>query len=475
MAPTFNQIDQGGAKPRKRKTVISQIGAAVGGGSAVASVGSSVGKSVSGGVTSSGATTARAPSATTPAQREAKVKRRTLRKIIAKKPKAAAGRKAAKRIEARATPERKVKLGLAPKPAKKVAVAVPEIVPPKYRKAVAKQGQRLNDALREKGSDLSGPEYLGKLIQFESGWDKKAEGPPTPYGTAKGLGQFIPPTAADFESRLGVDPDNPRKPKQMVKGAAMHASGKHGYGALYDGYNPGYGSDPIPSVDSGANVKVKISKKAAKRVAGGKVSTAATPEKFKGAYEGAQRAALRVIPKPVRAEGRGDKRTPSENAAVGGAADSDHLTTNTGSYGADIPPDTKTYNRIQRKLGLPVTQTGSQTITKDGYRYQLIFGSEYGHGDHIHLGAEWTGAAASAPAGGAGAAVGGMVGSGTSTAPSGQPAGDRKKVRRYNAERKRRKQLLEQIIAKEPTKTSQAPTPQPPPTPEKREMVRLGL
>ena len=123
-------------------------------------------------------------------------------------------------------------------------VPVPEIVPPQFRRAVATQGQRLNEPLREAGVNMSGPEYLAKLIQFESGWDTTAENPSSAYG----FGQFIDSTAEDFRERLGVETQDPSRPRQMIKGASMHASGDFGYNPLYAGYNPGYGSsDPIPA------------------------------------------------------------------------------------------------------------------------------------------------------------------------------------------------------------------------------------
>ena len=161
---------------------------------------------------------------------------------------------------------------------KRLAVAVPEIVPPQYRKAVAKQGQRLNTALKAAGSPLSGPEYLAKLIQFESGWNPKAYNP----SSATGLGQFIDSTAEDFRSRLGVKTQDPSRPRQMIKGASMHASGKFGYNPLYAGYNPGYSStDPIPSVDSGANVKVKVPRKAVRKIADGQATSGAVAKPVK--------------------------------------------------------------------------------------------------------------------------------------------------------------------------------------------------
>jgi hypothetical protein len=133
---------------------------------------------------------------------------------------------------------------------------------------------------------------------------------------------------------------------------------------------------------------------------------------MKGPYAGTQRAVLRLIPKGAQREaGRDDKRTPESNSAVGGASDSDHLTTNELAYAADIPPDAETYAKLRKDLGLPPAATGNDSVTKDGYRYQLIFGAEHGHGDHIHLGARWTG-------GGDVSASAGSYGLGGTTTPA---------------------------------------------------------
>lgn len=155
---------------------------------------------------------------------------------------------------------------------RKAEIAVPEIVPRGLRKTVAIQGQRLNDALQEAGINMSGPEYLAKLIQFESGWDKTAENPSSAFG----LGQFIDSTAEDFRTRLGIETQDPNRPRQMIRGAATHASGKAGYGPLYGGYNPGYGSDPIPGVDVGGSVGVKVSKRLARKAADGQITQGAS-------------------------------------------------------------------------------------------------------------------------------------------------------------------------------------------------------
>ncbi|MGH2761393.1 MAG: hypothetical protein ACRDLD_02240 [Thermoleophilaceae bacterium] len=118
------------------------------------------------------------------------------------------------------------------------------------------------------------------------------------------------------------------------------------------------------------------------------------PKPKPGSWKGSKRAVLEVVPKGARAEGRDDKRTPEENTSVGGSISSDHLTTRTSSYAADLPPEDKTARRIAKRLGM-ASHTGTNEVVKDGYRYQLIWQDE-GHYDHIHLGAEWVGAAAAA-------------------------------------------------------------------------------
>lgn len=110
------------------------------------------------------------------------------------------------------------------------------------------------------------------------------------------------------------------------------------------------------------------------------------PSKADQRWGGAVGAIHAVLPKKYWPDARGDKRTPAENAAVGGSPTSDHLTTNTNSFGADLPADDNLAKQIADKLGLP-SHTGLQTIDKDGVRYQLIWQAE-GHYDHVHLGAE---------------------------------------------------------------------------------------
>jgi hypothetical protein len=115
-----------------------------------------------------------------------------------------------------------------------------------------------------------------------------------------------------------------------------------------------------------------------------------------GPYAGSQKKVLQALPKKIRDEGRHDSRSPEVNAATPGASPtSDHLTTNTGAYAADIPGTLddgvtdKYAKQIAKHLGMKGHRR-TNTITKDGYRYQLIWQDE-GHWNHIHLGAKWVG------------------------------------------------------------------------------------
>jgi hypothetical protein len=58
------------------------------------------------------------------------------------------------------------------------------------------------------------PALISAAIQAESSWNPNAEGPQTKYGTAKGLGQFIAPTAKS----LGIK--NPNDPKEAIPAIA---------------------------------------------------------------------------------------------------------------------------------------------------------------------------------------------------------------------------------------------------------------
>ena len=92
------------------------------------------------------------------------------------------------------------------------------------------------------------------------------------------------------------------------------------------------------------------------------------------------------------------KRTPEENAAVGGATDSDHLTTNTTTYAVDLPATGEQGANIAQtmhdRLGLnEPLQTGTYnwyTSSKfPGTRFQVLWEVE-GHFDHVHVGGERT-------------------------------------------------------------------------------------
>jgi hypothetical protein len=113
------------------------------------------------------------------------------------------------------------------------------------------------------------------------------------------------------------------------------------------------------------------------------------PKKKPGPWAGSQKAVLSKVPQATRPEGRGDKRTPEENSSVGGATNSDHLTTNQRSYAADLPAEDGVARHIAKKLGLS-SHTGTNQVVKNGYQYTLIWQDE-GHYDHIHLGAEYVG------------------------------------------------------------------------------------
>ena len=90
------------------------------------------------------------------------------------------------------------------------------------------------------------------------------------------------------------------------------------------------------------------------------------------------------------------KRTPSENAAVGGSPTSDHLTTNRNTYAVDYPTlsgagAAAALARAMDAEGAYVYNGyGGATITVDGYRFrvQILWGAGIGHGDHVHVGIE---------------------------------------------------------------------------------------
>lgn len=87
------------------------------------------------------------------------------------------------------------------------------------------------------------------------------------------------------------------------------------------------------------------------------------------------------------------KRTPAQNAAVGGSPVSDHLTTHTTTDAYDFP----TYSgeddarALAQALGISnwsPNSYASNYVTIDGHRFrvQILWGSGIGHGDHVHVG-----------------------------------------------------------------------------------------
>jgi peptidase M15-like protein len=87
------------------------------------------------------------------------------------------------------------------------------------------------------------------------------------------------------------------------------------------------------------------------------------------------------------------KRTPAENARVGGSSTSDHLTTKRTTAARDFP----TYSgedaarALAKAMGIRAWQPNSYTtypVTAGGhsFRVQILWGSAIKHGDHVHVG-----------------------------------------------------------------------------------------
>lgn len=88
-----------------------------------------------------------------------------------------------------------------------------------------------------------------------------------------------------------------------------------------------------------------------------------------------------------------EKRTPSHNAAIGGSPTSDHLTTKSLTFATDFPTFSgETAARaLAKKVGWTNWSPNSYAtfdVKIDGhtYRFQILWGSGIGHGDHIHVG-----------------------------------------------------------------------------------------
>lgn len=116
-----------------------------------------------------------------------------------------------------------------------------------------------------------------------------------------------------------------------------------------------------------------------------------------GGYAGTE-AIVKQLADPVAAKAgikaSNYKRTPAENAAVGGAPDSDHLTTNKRSFAADYPTTNgeRLAHQLARAVGIKDFTTGNYnryTVKIGGrqFRVQILWNVE-GHHDHVHFGLE---------------------------------------------------------------------------------------
>ena len=120
--------------------------------------------------------------------------------------------------------------------------------------------------------------------------------------------------------------------------------------------------------------------------------------KINGAWAGT----MRILNRANRGdfEISSEKRTPAENASVGGSSMSDHLTTNANSYAHDIPavgdengiPIAEAYHkRLKLNEPLAIGTYNNYTSRKyPGYTFQILWNVS-GHYDHVHVGARYTG------------------------------------------------------------------------------------
>lgn len=260
--------------------------------------------------------------------------------------------------------------------------------------------------LREGGNGAPGDNNWLNIGAFDSGFDQSIMGDPRfrdPVSAAKLTADFL--KGKEFGASEGIQ--NIYRVAQaggsdQEVGRAWANSGWASSGAspldTYDQIQTKPGKDiPKKLIQRANNVLGKPATKAL--LQGGKLihdpkagkKVRINPQKAK--WGGAVDAIHAVVPKEFWGAMRGDKRTPSENASVGGASDSDHLTTNTQTFAGDfsVPSEIteeqawKLARAAAKKLGVP--PTGTQTVEKDGYRYQLIWQDE-GHYDHVHIGAE---------------------------------------------------------------------------------------
>lgn len=117
-------------------------------------------------------------------------------------------------------------------------------------------------------------------------------------------------------------------------------------------------------------------------------------KKLRGAWAGTENILLKAT---KGFDISSTKRTPAENAAVGGAEDSDHLTSNKNTFATDLPTTDgrPIAEKVAKRLGFEQQWTPGNydwyTSKKyPGYRFQLLWEVE-GHYDHVHVGAEYTG------------------------------------------------------------------------------------
>jgi hypothetical protein len=87
------------------------------------------------------------------------------------------------------------------------------------------------------------------------------------------------------------------------------------------------------------------------------------------------------------------KRTPAENAAVGGSSTSDHLTTMVSSGARDFPTvsgedDARALASAMGNSAWVPNVFGSFNITVGGhsFRVQILWGARIDHADHVHVG-----------------------------------------------------------------------------------------
>ncbi|MDQ3823469.1 MAG: hypothetical protein M3321_09540 [Actinomycetota bacterium] len=87
------------------------------------------------------------------------------------------------------------------------------------------------------------------------------------------------------------------------------------------------------------------------------------------------------------------KRTPAENAAIGGSTSSDHLTTKSTTMARDFPTfaGEQAARELAGALGFPAWQENSFdafTFSAAGrsWRAQILWGAQIQHADHIHVG-----------------------------------------------------------------------------------------